>query len=86
MFGLPAIIKRRMAIGRTFCDSSSGSTAHWQRRMFPWRSNFCGRCIGSERSRKGYLDQITASGADEILEALFQSAAKKLPALPESFA
>jgi lysine-N-methylase len=33
---------------------------------------------------KGYLDQITGSGADEILEVLVQSAAMKVPALPES--
>ena len=35
---------------------------------------------------KGQLDQIAGSGADEILEVLFQSAAKKLPALPGNFA
>ena len=35
---------------------------------------------------KGHLDQITGSGADEILEALVQSAAKKLPVLPGNFA
>ncbi len=34
---------------------------------------------------KGQLDQITGSGADEILEALVQSAAKKAPALPGHF-
>jgi lysine-N-methylase len=32
---------------------------------------------------KGSLDQIAGPGADEILEALIASAAKKLPALPE---
>jgi len=31
---------------------------------------------------KGQLDRITGSGADEILEVLVQSAAKKVPALP----
>ena len=33
---------------------------------------------------KGSFGQISGPGADEILEALFQSAGKKLPALPES--
>ena len=33
---------------------------------------------------KGSFSQISGAGADEILEALFQGAEKKLPALPES--
>lgn len=33
---------------------------------------------------KGSFSQISGSGADEILEILFQSAGKKLPVLPES--
>jgi lysine-N-methylase len=33
---------------------------------------------------QGHLDQITGAGADEILEALVQSAATKLPVLPET--
>ncbi len=35
---------------------------------------------------QGRLDQIAGAGADVILEALVQSAAKKLPALPETIA
>jgi lysine-N-methylase len=34
----------------------------------------------------GRLDQITGGGADEILEALFNNAREKVPALPENFA
>jgi len=33
---------------------------------------------------KGQLDQITGSSADEILDALVQSATRKIPALPEN--
>ncbi len=35
---------------------------------------------------KGHFDQITGSGADEILGVLVQSAAKKVPALPGNLA
>jgi lysine-N-methylase len=35
-----------------------------------------------EKVERGYLDQISGEGADEILEALVRSAGEKLPALP----
>lgn len=37
-----------------------------------------------EKVERGYLDQITGEGADEILAALVRSAAEKLPVLPAS--